>query len=198
MHMTSVRRGWSGCRTGGCAAVLLLLAPLVPAHEVDTNRLTLVQRDARHLALTFYVDYVGLLARTLAPGASRAEFTALCAAMPDERLRLQLRQAHALFERAVDIRTAAGERLRLAAFRWPEFRDARRVLRDEATQSVVGAATHVHASPTEIFADALSTTPADDLRVVLPPALGTVVVVSYRPVQERVAADRGQVATVRF
>jgi hypothetical protein len=178
-------------------ALLTLSAPAL-SHEIEANRLTIVQRGPQHFALTFYVDYVELLRSTLAPSASTQEFASVCAAVPDERLGSQLRAAHAAFERALDVRTVSGERLRVGPLRWPAFRDAQRRLREAAMRGVVDPTAHEHAAPVEITGDAVAAVPVDELRVTLPRTLGTVVVVSYRPTQQEVAADRGRPFAVRY
>lgn len=40
------------------------------AHELESNRATLVLRDAQHVSLTFFVDYPAVLHQVLAPNRS--------------------------------------------------------------------------------------------------------------------------------
>ena len=44
---------------------LCLLASSALAHELDSNRATLVLRDRQHLAITFFVDYASVMQQVL-------------------------------------------------------------------------------------------------------------------------------------
>ncbi len=180
------------------ASLALLASTPTRSHEIEVNRVTIVQRESQHLVVTFYVDYVGLLRATLAPSVSRQEFASVSSAAADDRLASQLRAAHAAFEKALDVRTASGQRLRVGSLRWPAFRDAQRWLREEAMRAVVDPTSHEHGAPAEITGDLVAAAPVDEIRVTLPRTLGEVVVVTYRPTQQRVAADRGRPFTVRY
>jgi hypothetical protein len=181
------------------AALLMGMVPIVgSAHEIAANRLTLVLREPTHIALTFVVDYVDLLNRTLAPGAARTEFAVICAAMDDEQLRRRLAQAQASFEKGLVITGSHGTALQLKALRWPDFQTSQRLLRDAAMGSVVTTGEHVHQDPVEIPGDVLASNPIEEIGLRLPPELQDVIVVSYRPTQTRIKAAAREEAMVKF
>ncbi|NBU25333.1 MAG: hypothetical protein EBS39_06905, partial [Gammaproteobacteria bacterium] len=51
----------------GSAWLLSLLPICGAAHELPADRLTLVQREATHVSLTFRVDDIALMKRLVAP-----------------------------------------------------------------------------------------------------------------------------------
>jgi len=181
------------------AALLMGMLPIVGGgHEIETNRLTLVQREPNHITLTFVVDYVDLLNRTLAPGAARTEFAIICSTMNNEQLRLKLVQAQESFERALMMKGSHGEPVQIKILRWPDFPTSQRLLRDAAMGSVVATDEHAHQDPVEILGDVVASSPIEELEVRLPPELRDVIVVSYRPTQMRIKAAAREKATVRF
>lgn len=174
-----------------CALSLLGLQPMPTyAHELPGDRLTVVQREPTHLALTFRVDDIALMKRLLAPAASNGEFLMPLSAMGEAEFARTLARARSRFERGLVLRDARGRALRLELWRWPSEEDVRRRIRTVVMQSMVGDGAHTHSEPVEITVDALSASAVDGVDLALPAAAADTVVVSYRPVQQDYRAGR--------
>lgn len=186
----------NGSRRGWLIGALLAAGGLqASGHELQENRLTLVQRDGRHLSLTFHLDVAALLPRALLPrSAAPAALLALVAMQPDEfRQRLLQLQGH--IERGTRL-TAGGRELVPTNWQWPEAARVQGLLRQRGMQAVVAPADHAHDSLVEVRADCVSERDLTTLAVRLPPELQRVLVVAYRPRQTWLAP--GDSATVKF
>lgn len=159
----------------------------VSAHEVETNRLTLVLRDERHVSITYYIDYPTALHRALAPASPFNEFIVAHSAMPLPELRKALSRAEALLETQTRI-TATSSPLRIGSWKWPEAARAQTLLREVAMAGLVDPTGHAHMPPLEVRAEGLASRAITALDVSLPEALGNVIVVSYRPRQTAIGA----------
>ena len=93
-------------------AVHGLLATSAVTHEIENDRLTIIQREATHVALTFRIDEIALLQRLLAPTASRGEFLLACAALSPAALTKKLETARAMFAAQLQLRDWKGRALR--------------------------------------------------------------------------------------
>lgn len=167
-------------------------------HDVGGNRLTLVQREPNHLSLVFLIDYVGLLHRSLAPGATRAEFALACTSMGETELRRRVLQAQSAFAGQFTLQAQGGQRLPPPQLRWPDLSLTRRLLRETVMAAVVAPAEHAHQDPVEIQGDVVADGALGEVTLHLPAALGEVLVVSYRPNQRLLDAARGASAMIRF
>ena len=187
-----------------CCAATLLLAKSSWSHELPTNRLTLVMRDATHVSLTFYIDYPSALHRALAPQQTLQQFELMASAMPPAEFQKALLKAQAKFSAGTQLTlrrknksAAQATPLTVTHWQWPDAKSAQVLLRQRAMHSLVGAAEHPMETPFEIRAEATSTGAITSLEVRLPEEMSKVLVVSYRP-QQAFAEPRSAGVLVKF
>lgn len=165
------------------------------AHEINTNRATVVLRDETHITLTGYVNYTQALHQALAPQLSAQEFVLTHAGMKPSDLQLALERAQQGFEKSTVLKATDGQPLALQ-WRWPDLARVQAQLQQRAMQAVVAPAEHGHEEPLEVQAQARAANPIQDLSVQLPPQWGSVLLVSYRPKQMMSAP--GKATRIRF
>lgn len=175
---------------------LCALAGSVAAHEVQTNRLTLVLRDQSHISLTFFLDYPGVLHRALAPGRPFQEFVVMYSAMTPAEFQRELRRAEQRLQSGTHLSLPSGE-VPIAGWKWPEAGKAQALLREITMTALVAPADHSHQEPVEIRAEATAPQPIVSIDVRLPAEMQDVLVVSYRPSQV-LARPRGGATRVTF
>jgi hypothetical protein len=162
-----------------------MLATGAQAHELDSNRATLVLRDRLHVSITFFVDYPGVLHQVLAPQRSVQEFVLMYASMKPPEFKAQLIEAQRQLQSNTALMLHGGKAAMLTQWKWPEAAVVQNLLQQRAMQAVVAPGDHAHIAPTEIRAEAKSTHAADFTSVTLklPAQFQQVLVVSYRPKQ---------------
>ncbi len=182
-----------------CAALVSsLLASSGHAHELQFNRVTLVQRDSQHLALTFFIDYVDAVYDIVAPERPFEEFVMLHSAMPLAPFKLVLERAHTKLVTDTQLSTAGGKALAISNWRWPDAAKVHDSLKQRAMQMVVGTGPqHAHAPAFEVQAEVTATTPISVVTVKLPDVIQPAVLVWYRPRQMQLEPKAGA-KTVRF
>lgn len=197
-----------------CGALVLTCAMLAfaapspaRAHELPSNRLTLVLRDSRHLSLTFYIDYLDTLHKTLAPERSADEFALLHAAMPAAEFQQTVTRAHAKLEDATRLTTAGGKVLKPTQWRWPTAQSTHTLIQQRAMQLVANSQTnsaetakstpHEHGSVSAVAAEVSASVDLSTVSVTLPEPMMPVLVVSYRPAQVWVKPRSGP-QTIKF
>jgi hypothetical protein len=182
-----------GAMVLACAMLACTAPSPTLAHELPSNRLTLVLRDSRHLSLTFYIDYLDTLHKTLAPERSADEFALFHAAMPTAEFQQAVTRAHAKLEEATRLTTAGGKALTPTQWRWPTASSAHALLQQRAMQSVANSHTntaemgkstpHEHGNVSAVAAEVTSANDLSTVSVTLPEPMMPVLVVSYRPTQ---------------
>jgi hypothetical protein len=175
-----------------------LLASHSYAHELQANRVTLVQRDSQHLALTFFIDYVDAVYDILAPKRPFEEFVMLHSAMPLATFKLALDRAHKKLVAETQLSAAGGKALAISNWRWPDAAKVHDSLKQRAMQLVVGAGQqHAHAPVFEVQAEVTSAAPINVVSVKLPEVIQPALLVWYRPQQVLMDSKVGA-RTVRF
>lgn len=199
----AVSCGWtiSGRQVGALLRVALLgslLASSTYAHELQANRVTLVQRDSQHLALTFYIDYVDAVYDILAPERPFEEFVMLHSAMPLATFKLALDRAHKKLVADTQLSAPGGKALAMSNWRWPDAAKVQDSLKQRAMQLVVGAGQqHAHPLVFEVQAQVRSAAPVTAVNVKLPQVIQPALLVWYRP-QQALLAPKAGAKTVRF
>jgi hypothetical protein len=169
------------------AASLLawVLASSAAAHELESNRATLVLRDSQHLSLTFFLDYPRVLHQVLAPQQPLKEFVLMYSAMNPAQLQSQLLEAQRKLQSGIAVTLHNGKAVALTHWVWPEARAVQTVLQQRAMQAVVAPADHAHAATMEVRAQASVSNNKNftTITLQLPPQFQQVLVVSYQPKQ---------------
>jgi hypothetical protein len=164
---------------------LSLLASSALAHELDTNRATLVLRDRQHLSITFFVDYTDVLHQVLAPQKSVHEFVLMASAMKPQEFQVQLQTVQRKLQNGTVLTLHKGKSAQLVQWVWPGAASVQSQLQQRAMQVLVAPGTHAHLVRTEIRAEAQSGNSSDFSSVTLrlPSEFKDVLVVSYQPKQ---------------
>ena len=177
--------------------LMVALQDAARAHDLVSNRLSLVQREANHVSLTLVIDYVQAMQAVAAPKASLKEFVIACTGMADGPLQRTLGQAQLSLEQGLVLRDTQHRLLRVTALQWPSLGEARRMLQQAAMASIALGSDKIEPAALELQADVTSAQAIDGIEIQLPPALADMTVLSYKPVQTRVDALSHK-ATVRF
>ena len=165
------------------ALTFVSMAGLAVAHEIESNRATIVLRDQTHISLTLYLSYTDALHLALAPQQSMTEFSLTRAPMAPEVFRQQVSVAEARFMAATHLYLASGEEVPLTHWAFPDSSRVLELLQKRVMQSIVDPAGHMHDEPMEIHAEASSPEPVTAIRVRFPEEFQKVLLVAYRPAQ---------------
>lgn len=173
----------------GLVLSLLCQSQRAQAHELEANRLTLVQRDDRHVQLTLVVDLPAALHRLTSPAEPYAEFLVRCAAAALPDLQRVFETAKAQWQRETVLETRSGDTGSFQRWQWPEARALQAAMQENLmslmTVSKTAGADHVHPQPQEVQAHwVASKGTVSTLKVSLPPSMKPTLVVSYRPHQQ--------------
>ena len=155
----------------------------VAAHELQENRAMLVQREANFVSMTLYVDLPEALHRALEPERSFDLFALAQANLPPDAFKASMAQAVSRMQSEMQVTALAARPISIERWVWPEPGRVQAMLRERVMEAVVAPGDHTHTTPLEVRAELRSVMPITSLRVQFAPALGRVMVVSYRPKQ---------------
>ena len=167
------------------ACMLWAMVTSAGAHELQSNRATLVLRDDQHLTLSFFVDYTGVLHKVLASQQTLEEFVLMYAAMKPQAFQAQLLNAQRKLQDSTAVVLRNGKAASLTGWVWPGAAAVQKLLQQRAMQLVVAPADHSHVAQTEIRAETTSAKEGDftSITLQLPVEFQDVLVVSYQPKQ---------------
>jgi hypothetical protein len=174
----------SFCQIAALASTICL-SNVANAHELSSNRATLVLRNKQHLTITFFVDYAKVLHQALAPKKPLQEFLAQAAATPEKEFKSQLAIAQEKLQARINVTLASGKAATLTQWTWPNSKFVHSLLQQRAMQAIVAPKDHAHGTPLEIRAEANSANSKDfrSIKLNLPAEFQQVLVVAYSPKQ---------------
>lgn len=154
------------------------------AHELVSNRATLVLRDGHQLTVTLFINYVDALHKTLTPKLSFEEFLLVHAAMTPAEFQQAAARAHSQLEADTRLTGQDGKALVLSNWRWPVTAAVHSALQQRAMQIVVdGLRDHRHEPVVEVQSEASFAAEPKSVTLKLPDTLKPVLIVSYKPTQ---------------
>lgn len=153
------------------------------AHEVSTNRVTLVLREANHISLTLRVNLIDLLRSVLAPKVASIEFLAQCASMPTTEFAAQFLRVQSLVQSETRMVLPSGRSVAIGQWRWPDAARLQAQIRDNAMQMVVAPHDHVPELESEIYAEAIAKEDLSNVSLQLARQMRPTLIVNYRPHQ---------------
>ena len=185
---------------GACAFSLTVLPCLLPSqaisHELQDNRAVLIQREANHLSLTLYLDYLSAMALELSAKTGPDQFVLMSATLSPEYFQRLSASAQAKFEAAVVLRAGNNAPVAFQNWRWPDAQKLQQEARSQIMQAITAGQDHPHSSPVEVTAELFSPNPLSQISIQFPSAFGKVLLVSYRPNQKWL--EPGQAGRVEF
>ena len=165
------------------------------AHEIQANRLTLIQRDTSHLSLRWQIDLISALQRTLEPKSEAVSFQVKLLSLPQTQFEAALKRTQSHIEKELELvidkpKSKARIRLTPKSWRWPKPSELRNHLQQLTAAAVLrqsgqlSGSDHDHPEFFEVTAELVE--PAYDLSnmtIKTPEVLGKVMLVYYRPRQ---------------
>lgn len=177
-------------------ALGLLMLP-TKAHEVSSNRGTLILREANHISLSLRVHLDDLMHDVVAAKLTPFEFLEQFASMPTREFEMQYARVQSLVESETRIVLPSGKVVALRQWRWPDTRSFQSQIRESAMQMAVAPHDHLPEQENEIFAEATAKEDFSAISLRLAPQLRPILIVNYRPHQVWMEQQTSQVK-VRF
>jgi hypothetical protein len=182
----------SSCILAGACCCL----PNANAHELESNRVTIVLRDDIHLNLIFRLDYLEFLHQLYAKELSQKEFILRFAALSDADFSSFVGKAQQHLIMETKLQKHSGTNLKIQHWKWPSTSSLQETLRGYAMQILVDPQADIHMKIIEIHADAVSEDNITSCNLTLPTALRTALIVNYKANQQWYKFDEGKVPLI--
>lgn len=154
------------------------------AHELESNRVTIVLRDDIHLNLVFRLNYLEYVHQLYAKGLSQKEFIMRFATLSEDDFNSLVSQAQLHLMTETRLVKSNGVNLKIQHWKWPSTSDLHESLREYAMQIIVDPHADIHMKFIEVQADAVSEDIISNCTISLPQALTTALIVNYKANQQ--------------
>lgn len=183
----SSRSHWSWATRLGklawCGLWGLCTLTIANAHEVDSTRLALVQREPTHVSATFYISpqifFEPVLDAQMATPSSHVHL----ASLDDEAFAALYAKAQTFYKQKISFKLSKDKPAQLSHWQFATWQSVRRQIQLDLAQQLVNSHAHAHMEPIQFSVQLTSSSELSVLQPKLPLHWGKVLVVASKPQQ---------------
>ena len=178
------------------AALFVLMTLTFPArfasaHEVETTRLSLVQREPSHVSATFYVNPFDFFQPVLDAQVTQQTVYVHLASLDDEVFAALHTRAQAYYKQKITFRLNKDKWAQLSNWQFSNWQLIKKNVQQQLAQQLVNPGSHVHFEPVQFTVQLTGGPDFSTLQPKLPAHWGKVLVIASKPQQFWLDAVQG-------
>lgn len=178
------------------AALFVLMTLTFPArfasgHEVESTRLSLVQREPSHVSATFYVNPLDYFQPVLDSQVTQQTAYVHLASLDDEVFAALYTRAQAYYKQKITFRLNKDKWAQLNNWQFSNWQLIKKNVQQQLAQQLVSPGSHVHFEPVQFTVQLIDGTDLSTLQPKLPAHWGKVLVIASKPQQIWIDSSQG-------
>jgi hypothetical protein len=177
-----------------CFFLVTLTLPLhfASAHEVETNRLSLVQREPSHVSATFYVSPFDYFQPVLDAEVTQQLAYVHLASLDDEVFAALHTSAQAYYKQKITFKVNKDKWAQLSNWQFSNWQLIKTNVQQHLAQQLLNPGSHVHIEPVQFAVQLTSGPDLSPLQPYLPSNWGKILVVASKPKQIWLDSSQGR------
>ena len=178
------------------AALFVLMTLTFPvrfasAHEVESTRLSLVQREPSHVSATFYVNPFDYFQPVLDSQVTQQTAYVHLASLDDEVFADLSTRAQAYYKQKITFRLNKDKWTQLSNWQFSNWQLIKKNVQQQLAQQLISPGSHVHFEPVQFTVQLTGDTDLSKLQPKLPAHWGKVLVIASKPQQFWIDSSQG-------
>ena len=173
-----------------CSILLFCLNRQAYSHEVETNRMSLVQRDQAHVIATFYITTTDFFQPVLENPNSAQMVLVQLASMDDAFFESIYLKALSFYRNAITFNSGTEQSVQLSNWRFIPWQSVKQSIQTRLAHQLVSPESHAHAEPIQFSVHLTSKYGLPAVRPNLPTQWGRVLAVASKPRQSWIDTSR--------
>ena len=178
------------------AALFVLMTLTFPvrfasAHEVESTRLSLVQREPSHVSATFYVNPFDFFQPVLDTQVTQQTAYVHLASLDDEVFAALYTRAQAYYKQKITFRLNKDKWAQLSNWQFSNWQLIKKNVQQQLAQQLVSPGSHVHFEPVQFTVQLTGGADLSTLQPKLPAHWGKVLVIASKPQQIWLDSSQG-------
>jgi hypothetical protein len=162
------------------------------AHEIESTRLSLVQREPSHVSATFYVNPFDYFQPVLDSQVTQQTAYVHLASLDDEVFSALYTRAQAYYKQKITFRLNKDKWAQLNNWQFSNWQLIKKNVQQQLAQQLVSPGSHVHFEPVQFTVQLIGGTDLSRLQPKLPVHWGKVLVIASKPQQIWLDSSQGQ------
>ena len=166
-----------------CGLVLTSALHFANAHEVETNKLNLVQREPLHISATFYVNPGDYFQPVLNDQVTQQTVYVHLASMDDESFETLNSKVQAFYKKQIKFKLLNDASVQLSNWQFANGLSIRKSIQQHLAQQLLVPGSHAHFEPVQFTVQLTGRTDLSKILPKLPSNFGKVLVIANKPQQ---------------
>lgn len=163
--------------------LLICCLRVASAHEIESTRLNLVQREPSHISATFYVPLVDYFQPVLDQPIPQQMFYVHLASMNDETFANLNSKAEAFYRQKIAFKMNKDKLVQLSQWQFSNWQSIRKNIQQQLAHQLMTPSSHVHFDPVQLTVQLTGSPDLSMLQPNLPSHWGKVLVIASKPQQ---------------
>jgi hypothetical protein len=165
------------------AMVLAFSCGFANAHEVESTRLSLVQREPTHVTATFYVNPVDFFQPVLEARLAHQAVLFHLASLDEDAFAALSSKAESYCKEHILFKLSQNKTAQMSRWQFASWQVLQKNIQQQLAQQVLNPSAHVHSEPVQFGVQLTSDSGMTSLQPQLPAHWGRVLVVASKPQQ---------------
>jgi hypothetical protein len=165
------------------AMVLAFSCGFANAHEVETTRLSLVQREPTHVTATFYVNPVDFFQPVLETRLAHQAVLVYLASLDEDAFAALCFKAQSYYKAHISFKLGQDKTAHMSHWQFATGQILQNNIQQQLAQQVVNPGLHAHLEPVQMGVQLTSSAGMPTMQPQLPAHWGRVLVVASKPQQ---------------
>jgi hypothetical protein len=161
--------------------VFLLFLRGLQAHEINSNKLTLIMREKNHISLVFQINLIKAMNQVIAPQTGNGDFVlGLSGADPKIFQKAYDKTKTKIFN-GIQITTKDQSKLVVKDWKWPDAKTIQNQFQSQIMEIMTGTHDHTKEPLVEINAELVSKLDLSEIKIQVLPEIQPILFISYKP-----------------
>jgi len=166
-----------------CCLTVLCTMSLANAHEVASNRLSLVQRESSHISATFYVSPQDFFKPVLGVQITAPTIYIHLASLGDDAFLDLFTKAQNFYQQNINFKLNKDKMAQRGDWQFASWQSVRQQIQLDLAQQLVNPNAHAHTEPVQFSVQLTGNSELSVVQPKLPPHWGKVLVIASKPRQ---------------
>lgn len=160
---------------------ILSLSESLNAHDINSNKITLIMREKSHVSLIMSVNILKAMNQFLAPQTKYADFVLAFSNMDSKLFQKEYEKTKSKLTSGIQVSSSDQGKLIIRDWKWPQASVVQKQFQEYVMELVTGSHDHTKEPLLEVFAEIIDKADKTKIQVQIPKEIQPILFISYKP-----------------
>ncbi len=162
-------------------ACLLVANSNLLAHDINSNKLTMIMREKNHISLVFNINFIKVMNQVIAPQTGSGDFVLGLSGADPKIFQKAYDKTKTKVYNGIQITTKDQTKLIIKEWKWPDAKTIQNQFQTQIMEIMTGSHDHTKEPMIEINAELVSKLDMSEIKIQVIPEMQPILFISYKP-----------------